>query len=40
MWNQLTVGKKSSGSFENIIYKMCLEIIYSIYMNKNEFGIE
>ena len=26
--------KMSSGSFKNVIYKMCLEIIYLIYMYK------
>ena len=26
----------SSGSFKNVIYKMCLEIIYLIYMYKND----
>ena len=29
----------SSGSFENIIYKMCLEIIYLIYMYKEELAL-
>ena len=34
-WNHLTVVKKmSSGSFKNVIYKKCLEIIYLIYMSK------
>ena len=34
-WNHLTLCKKmSSGLFKNVIYKMCLEIIYSIYMYK------
>ena len=28
MWNHLTVRKKISGSFKNVIYKMCLQIIY------------
>ena len=26
----------SSGSFKNVIYKMCLEIIYLIYMYKKD----
>ena len=26
-----------SGSFKNVIYKICLEIIYSIYMSKKDF---
>ena len=26
----------SSGSFENIIYKMCLEVTYLIYMYKKD----
>ena len=30
----------SSGSFKNNIYKMCLEIIYLIHMNKKGFGIK
>ena len=30
-WNHLTACKKSSGSFKNVIYKMCLQIIY-IYL--------
>ena len=36
--NRLTVDKKkmSSGSFKNVIYKMCLEIIYLIYMSKDD----
>ena len=34
-WNHLTVYKKmSSGSFKNVIYKMCLQFIYLIYMYK------
>ena len=28
----------SSGSFKNIIYKMCLEIMYLIYMYKKDFA--
>ena len=32
-WNHLTVLKKlSSGSYKNVIKKMCLEIIYQFYM--------
>ena len=30
----------SSGLFKNVINKMYLEIIYFIYMSKNEFGIK
>ena len=26
----------SSGSFKDVIYKMCLEIMYLIYMYKND----
>ena len=29
-WKYLTVGKKSSGSFKNVIHKMCLQIIYMV----------
>ena len=29
-------AKKSSGSFKNVIYKMSLEIIYLIYMQKQD----
>ena len=28
--------KMSSGSFKNVIFKMCLEIIYLIYMYKKD----
>ena len=28
IWNHLTVGKKSSGKFRNVINKVCLQIIY------------
>ena len=31
-WKYLTVKKKSSSSFKNVMNKMCLQIIYSIYM--------
>ena len=31
--------KKSSGSFTNVINKMCLEIIYLIYLDKTDFGL-
>ena len=33
-WKYLNVCQKkmSSGSFKNVIYKMCLEIIYLIYI--------
>ena len=36
-WNHLTVYKKTSGSFKNVINKMCLQIIYinCIYIKKN-----
>ena len=38
--NQLTVCKKmSSSSFENFIYKMCLQIIYLIYMYKEDLSL-
>ena len=34
-WNYLIVWKKmSSGCFKNVIYKMCLEIIYSIWIKR------
>ena len=29
----------SSGSFKDVIYKMCLEIIYSIYMYKKDLAL-
>ena len=29
----------NSGLFKNIIYKMCLQIIYLMFMYKKEFGI-
>ena len=29
----------SSGSFKNVIDKMCLEIIYSIYENKKDLAL-
>ena len=29
----------SSSLFKNVIYKMCLEIIYLIYMNKNDLAL-
>ena len=28
-----------SGSFKNVIYKMCLEIIYLIYMYKKDLAL-
>ena len=33
-WNHLTVCKKCSGLFKNVIYKMCLQImcIFNIYV--------
>ena len=38
-WNHLTVCKKmSSGSFKNI-KKMCLQIIYLIYMYKEDLAL-
>ena len=30
----------SSGSFKNVIYKTCLEIMYLIYMYKKGFSIK
>ena len=34
-WNHLIVCKKMSlGSFQNVINKMCLQVIYLIYMYK------
>ena len=30
----------TSGSFKNVIYKMCLEIIYLIYMYKKDLGVK
>ena len=39
-WNHLTVCKQmSSGSFENIINKMCLQIIYLAYMYKEDLAL-
>ena len=35
-WNHLTVKIKSSGSFKYVKNKMCLEIIYLIYMYKGD----
>ena len=36
-WNHLTVSKNwTRRSFKNPIYKMCLEIIYLIYMHKKD----
>ena len=32
--------KISSGSFKNVIYKMCLEIIYVIYMYKKDLALK
>ena len=31
-WNHLTVCKKSSGSFKNVFYEVCLQIIYTWYI--------
>ena len=39
-WNRLTVCKNNSGSFENVIKKMCLQIIYLMYMYDIGFGIK
>ena len=41
VWNHLTVCKKISGLFKNIIYKMCLQIsyIFDIYVYGG-FGIK
>ena len=41
-WNYLTVcKKKSSGSFKNVIYKMCSQIVYifDIYMSKQDLAL-
>ena len=35
MWTDTKI-KKSSGSFKNVILKMCLEIIYLIYMYRKD----
>ena len=36
-----SVNKKMrSGSFKNVIYKMCFEIIYSIYMYKKDLALD
>ena len=35
MWNYLTVGKKESSG----LFKMCLEIIYLMYMNKEDLAL-
>ena len=32
----ICVQKMTSGSFKNIIYKMCLDIMYLIYMYKKD----
>ena len=32
----LLCAKKNSGSFKNVIYKMCLQIIYLIYLYKQD----
>ena len=37
-WNYLTV-LKSSKSFKNVIYKMNLQIIYIIYMYKEDLSL-
>ena len=37
--NHLIVCKNSSGLFKNVINKMCLEIIYSIYMYDNDLNL-
>ena len=29
-WNNFTVGKMFSGSIKNVIYKMCLQILFDI----------
>ena len=40
MWKHLTMKKKMNlGSFKNVIYKMCLEIIYLIYMYKKDLAL-
>ena len=39
-WNHLTVSKKmSSDSLKNVIYKMCLEIMYLIYLYKKDLAL-
>ena len=35
----LCAKKMSSGSFKNAIYKMYVEIIYSVYMYKNDLAL-
>ena len=30
----------NSGLFKNVIYKMCLEVIYSIYMHKKNLALD
>ena len=37
---KLSGGEKKLTQLENVIFKMCLEIIYSIYMYKKGFGIK
>ena len=41
-WNYLTLCKKnnlSSGSFKNVINKMCLEILYFLFTYKPDFAL-
>ena len=40
-WNHFSECKKSSSSFKNIIYKMCLQIIYifNIYIYKQRLAV-
>ena len=39
-WNYLTVYKTmSSGSLKNVINKMCLQIIYLIFMYKEDLAL-
>ena len=40
-WNYLTVCKKSSGSFKNVIDKMCKQIIYvfNMYVYKEDLAL-
>ena len=39
-WNHLIVWKRmNSVSFKNVIYKMCLEIVYLIYMYKKHLAL-
>ena len=37
--NCLTVKKISSGSFKNVMNKMCLQVIYLIYIYKEDLAL-